>query len=190
MCQDALLFHGAFALLCNHPLVVPCGHPLLPAIAHRRVAKQEGDREGGGKQEEKWGGFGGPCQLHLVGHAWEDVSVIARLWRSVSLFEVRCFVEAEKVRGGNNVRHVWSCGSTRLASSKQREGAVIRHSTLQHGAMLARRPDLCMERAGGTQALFRKHVWFSICSSQFSERYYPWHKSIGHHGYSRTMCAR
>lgn len=89
-----------------------------------------------------------------------------------------------------HVRDVWSCGSTHLASSKQRKGAVIMHSTLQHGAKFARGPDLCMERAGGTQTLFRKHVWFYICSSQFSERYYPRHKSIGHHGYSCTVCAR
>ena len=79
----------------------------------------------------------------------------------------------ERERRKPHVRDVWSCGSTHLASSRQREGVVIMHSTLQHGAILARKPDFCMERAGGRQALFRKCVWFCTCSSQSSDRYYP-----------------
>lgn len=105
VCQDALLFHGVSAALCNHPLLL--------AIAHRQVAKQE-------KEEAARGEVGAALEIHVDSTWWDTygrtrVSLHTR--RSVSLFEVRCFVESDRERW-KHVRDVWSCRNTHPASSK------------------------------------------------------------------------
>jgi len=89
-----LLSHGGLSLPCNHPPVVPRGCLLLPAMAHRQAAEQGGQE-------------GAASDVHvgstLVGHPWEDAGIISHLQRSFLLFQVGCFVGAEKGKGGNHM---------------------------------------------------------------------------------------
>lgn len=119
MCQDDLLFHGEFAPLSNHPPVVPHGHLLLPGTAHG--GWQSG--MGTGKREDKWGKLGGPRWLQIVGCTWEDVGIAVYLQRSVPPFEVGCFVQAKKGKGGNSMSGMFGAveAPTLPAANSKRE---------------------------------------------------------------------
>lgn len=61
VCQDALLFHGVSAALCNHPLLL--------AIAHRQVAKQEKEEAARGEVGQLWRSMLIPLGgTHMGGH--------------------------------------------------------------------------------------------------------------------------